>query len=204
VIRQVALVICLIAGANAIALAQPADARYRVRPGDVLELAFTLTPEFNQTVTVRPDGYITLRGGDDLEVTGLTTGEIREKVRTRYAYVLRDPVLTVDVKDFEKASFTVLGEVAKPGQYDLRGEITVTEAMAIAGGFTRAAKHSQVILFRPASPAWLHAKAINVKEMLQRPDLREDLRLQPGDIVFVPRSFLASIREFIPRVVIGL
>ena len=75
-------------------------------------------------------------------------------------------MISVDPKDFEKPYFVVGGQVGKPGKFDLRGDITLTEAIAMAGGFTDAAKHSQVLLFRRVSDQWTEAKIINVKKML--------------------------------------
>ena len=183
---------------------QRRDARYTVRKGDVLDLNFPFTPEFNQTVTVQPDGYITLRGVGDLRVAGQTTPQVVEKVQAAYAGTLHDPVVTVDLKDFEKPYFVASGEVTRPGKYDLRGETTVTQAVAIAGGFTSSAKHSQVLLFRPVSDQWVEVKKLNVKEMLQSANLSEDLHLLPGDMLFVPKNALSKISPFIPRPTMGV
>lgn len=183
---------------------QRRDPRYTVRKGDVLDLNFPFTPEFNQTVTVQPDGYITLRGAGDLRVEGQTTPQLVEQVRTAYGGSLHDPVVTVDVKDFEKPYFIVSGEVEHPGKFDLRGDTTVTQAVAIAGGFTSSAKHSQVLLFRPVSDEWVEVKKINVKKMLRSADLSEDVHLRPGDMLFAPKNSLSKIAPFIPRPGLGL
>ena len=108
--------------------------RYRLRTGDILDLNFPFTPEFNQSVVVQPDGYINLRGIGEIRVQGKTTPEVVEALRAAYGRILRDPEVTVELKDFEKPYFIVGGEVAKPGKYDLRGDTTVVEAVTIAGG----------------------------------------------------------------------
>ena len=109
----------------------------------------TLSPEFNQTVAVQPDGYVTLKGAGTIFVEGQTVPELTETVKAAYAKILHDPVIAIALKDFEKPYFIAAGQVAKPGKYDLRSDLTVTEAVAIAGGFNDKAKHSQVVLFRP-------------------------------------------------------
>src|SRR5271163_4668317 len=73
--------------------------RYTIHPSDTLELTFALSPEFNQTVTVEPDGYITLREVGDLQVSGQTLPELRESIKTAYSKILHDPVISVDPKD---------------------------------------------------------------------------------------------------------
>ena len=65
-----------------------------------------------------------------------------------YGAFLHDPEVSIILKDFEKPFFLAGGQVARPGKYELRSPTTVAEAVAIAGGFTEQAKHSQVVLFR--------------------------------------------------------
>jgi polysaccharide export outer membrane protein len=178
--------------------------RYKINPSDVLELTFALTPEFNQTVTVQPDGYITLRVVGDLPAEGQTLPELTESIKTAYSKILQDPQITVDPKDFEKPYFTVGGQVGKPGKFDLRSEVTLTQAIAIAGGFTDASKHSQVLLFRRVSDQWTEARIINVKKMMTSRDLKEDPDLKPGDMLFVPKNALSKIKPFLPTSSVGL
>jgi len=179
------------------------DLRYTIHPSDTLELTFMLTPEFNQTVTVQPDGYITLRNVGDLKAAGHTLPELTESIKTAYSKILHDPVISVDPKDFEKPYFVVGGQVGKPGKFDYRGNVTVTEAIAIAGGFTDASKHSQVLLFRRESDRWTEARIINVKRMLESKDLQEDPELQPGDMLFIPKNAISKIKPFLPTSSVG-
>jgi polysaccharide export outer membrane protein len=177
--------------------------RYKINPSDTLDLTFSLTPEFNQTVTVQPDGYISLRDVGDLQVAGKTLPEFTEAVKAAYSKILHDPVISVDPKDFEKPYFIVGGQVGKPGKFDLRSDVTVTQAIAIAGGFTDSSKHSQVLLFRRVSDQWTEAKIINVKKMLNSRDLQEDPDLRPGDMLFVPKNALSKIKPFLPTTSVG-
>lgn len=179
------------------------NGRYAIHPSDTLELSFMLTPEFNQTVTVQPDGYITLRDVGDLKAAGRTLPELTESIKAAYSKILRDPVISVDPKDFEKPYFVVGGQVGKPGKFDWRGNVTLTQAIAIAGGFTDAAKHSQVLLFRRASDQWTEARIINIKKMLSSGNLQEDPELQPGDMLYVPKNTLSKIKPFLPTSSVG-
>jgi polysaccharide export outer membrane protein len=178
--------------------------RYRITAGDVLELAFPFVPEFNQTVTVQPDGYIALRGISEIAVAGHMVSEVKDSITVAYASILRDPVITVALKDFERPYFVVAGEVSKPGRYELRGAVTLTAALAIAGGPVPGAKKSEVILFRRYSADAVEAKAVDLQKMYAKHDLSEDPVLRPGDTLFVPKSRMSSIAPYIPKPGIGL
>jgi polysaccharide biosynthesis/export protein len=177
---------------------QHRNPHYQLSRGDTFDLAFPFTPEFNQTVTVQPDGYIALTGLGDRYVAGKTVPELRELLQTEYAKILHDPVINIVPKDFEKPYFIAGGQIGRPGKYDLRGDTTLTEAIAIAGGFTGNSKHSQVLLFRRVSQDWASAKIINVKKMFQEGNLKEDLHLQSGDMFFVPQNKISKIKPWVP------
>jgi hypothetical protein len=87
--------------------------RYVIQRQDVLVLTFPLTPELNQTVTVQPDGYINLQNGGSLHVQGNTVPDVIDAVKKAYASTLHDPIVNVDLKDFQKPLFTVSGRAAQ-------------------------------------------------------------------------------------------
>lgn len=183
---------------------QERGARYQLCAGDVFDIAFPFTPEFNQSVTIQPDGYVALTGVGNLQVAGKTVPEVTELLRVNYAKILHDPVVNIILKDFQKPYFIATGELAHPGKYDLRSDTTLTEAVAIAGGFTENSKHSEVFLFRHVSNRWVEVKKVDVKKMFKAADLSEDLHLQPGDMVFVPQSRLSKFRRYIPAPGVGV
>src|SRR5262249_43125050 len=137
---------------------QRRELRYKLQAGDSFEVSFELNPEFNQTATVQPDGYITLRGIGDLQVANRTMPELTQVLRSAYSQILHEPRIIAVLKDFEKPYFVANGQVARPGKYDLRGDTTLTQAIAMSGGFLDSAKHSQVLLFRRASEGWFSAQ----------------------------------------------
>jgi polysaccharide biosynthesis/export protein len=171
---------------------------YKLQKSDVVEVSFTFAPEFNQTVSVQPDGYIFLRGAGALFVEGQTLPELSGAVRLAYARTLHDPEVNLSLKDFEKPYFLAGGEVSRPGKYELRSDITVAEAVAIAGGFNGQAKHSQVVLFRRLPNATVQARVLNLKQLLKTRRLDEDSRLISGDFLFVPQSTISKIRKYMP------
>jgi len=183
---------------------QPHDPRYQLCLGDTLDIKFRFTPEFDQSVTVQPDGFISLRDISDLHVAGKTVPEVAEILQKRYSRILHDPVVTIVLKDFEKPYFIANGEVGRPGKYDLRADTTVLEAVGVAGGFKDTSKHSQVLLFRRVSNGWMPVKILDVKAMLNSGDLTEDLRLHPGDMIYVPKNTLSKVKPFIPVPGVGI
>jgi polysaccharide export outer membrane protein len=183
---------------------QQRDERYEIHAGDSFDVAFELSPEFNQTgVVVQPDGFITMRGVGDIKVDGETVPRLTETIKTAYSKILHDPIITVTLKDFEKPYFIADGQIGRPGKYDLRGNVTLTQAIAIAGGFQDSAKHSQVLLFRRVSDQWMEAKIFNVKKMEKSGKLSEDPFLHPGDMLFVPKSAFSKISRFISAPSVG-
>jgi polysaccharide export outer membrane protein len=176
---------------------QQRNPRYKVQASDVLNLTFPLSTELSQTVTVQPDGFITLLGAGDLYVQGMTVPEIVEALKRSYVKTLHEPIINVDLKDFQKPYFIVSGQVAKPGQFELRYDTTVSEGIALAGGFTKDGK-SQIFLFRRVSSGWIEVRKVNLKDFLQGKNVNEDVRLQPGDMLYAPEKFISKFRQYVP------
>ncbi len=190
--------------ANGARQLQERNSLYRLEKSDVLELNFTFAPEFNQTITVQPDGYIGLRGAGVVVAAGLTVPELRQRLREEYSAVLRDPQVTVVLKEFEKPYFVVAGEVVRPGRYELRGVTTMAQALAVAGGFTNRARQSQVLLFRRISAEWAEVRQLNAKQIFKARSGTEDVELRSGDMLFVPQSKWSKIRTIMPTASLGM
>jgi len=171
---------------------------YRLCKSDVVAISFTFSPEFDQTVSVQPDGYIALKGIKQVPAEGITVPELQAAIGRAYVGVLHDPEVTIVLQDFDKPYFIVGGEVNHPAKYELRSDIRVTEAVAIAGGFTPRAKHSQVVLFRRVSDDLVESHLLDVKTMMQSRTVAEDIHLRPGDFVFVPQNLISKIKQYLP------
>ena len=186
--------------------------RYKLQPDDGLMISFPLSPEFDQpshciqttncTVLVQPDGYIDLEGAGSVYVKGLTVPEVVEALKKAYSGILHDPIIHVDLVDFQKPFFLVSGQVGKPGQYDLRHDTTVSEAIAIAGGFAPTAK-TQVFLFHRVSSGWVEVKKLNLKDILHGKNVNEDAQMSSGDMLFVPEKFIVNFRKYVPYSISG-
>ncbi len=172
--------------------------RYEMRPDDSFDVTFEITPEYNQTVIVQPDGYVSMRSVGDIRVEGLTVSQVTDKLREAYGKILNHPMISIVLKDFAKPYFIVDGQVKNPGKFDLRDDTTVVQAIAVAGAFLPSAKHSQVVLYRRVSDQWTQATLLDVKKMENDHNLSEDVHLQPGDMLFVPKNRISKIAPFIP------
>jgi polysaccharide export outer membrane protein len=177
---------------------------YCLQKTDTLEISFTFTPEFNQTAAVQPDGWLVLKGAGPIYAEGRSVAELTNQVRQAYGGFLKDPEVTITLKDFQKPYFFAAGEVTHPGKYELRNETTVTGAIAISGGFTSRARHSQVVLFRKMGEHWAQPRIINVKKLLADGNLDEDLHIDSGDLIFVPQNTFSKIRTYMPPLNLGM
>jgi polysaccharide biosynthesis/export protein len=176
------------------------DGSYQLRKGDSVELIFALCPEFDQTVTVQPDGYISLKGVGRVPAIGISLADLADAVDTAYKEILNNPKVAASLKDkdIEKPYFIAAGQVVRPGKYDLKSATTLFEAVTIAGGFTDNAKHTQVVLYRQTLDDRYEARVVNVKKLLAQHDLNQDIRLQPGDMLYVPKSTLGNLKPYLP------
>ena len=177
---------------------------YRLSKSDIAEISFAFAPEFDQTVTVQPDGFVTLKDTGHLFAEGLTAQELEAAIDAAYAHVLHDPQATVVLKEFEHPYFIASGEVTHPEKYELRGPTTIATAVAMAGGLSQQAKHSEVILFRHVTPDVVETRVVNLKAMLKHRNLDEDLSLQAGDFLYVPRSAVSNVMRFMPTTSMGM
>ncbi len=191
-------------GAQSIPQFAGRDPRYRLQPTDVIEVQYRYTPEFNQTVSIQPDGFVSIQVVGDVKLQGLTLDEAKMLIVEKSKARLKDPEVTLTLKEFEKPYFVVGGEVANPGRFDLRGDTSAIEAIARAGGFkTNSAKHSQVILFRRVGPTLAKTEILNLKAVTQAPFTEPDAALRSGDVLIVPQNQVSKIERFVKWVNVG-
>lgn len=180
------------------------EQRYRIQPNDVVEVQFRYTPEYNYAGTVQPDGFIALQVVGDVKVAGLTLDEASAAIARQANARLRDPEVTVLLKDFVKPHFVVAGEVNKPGTYDLRGEVTAVQAIAMSGGFKDNSKRSQVVLLRKVSANYAEVKVLNLKQLMSPGKIREDILIHPDDMLVVPQNKISRVEPYMRLGSMGL
>jgi polysaccharide export outer membrane protein len=137
-------------------------------------------------------------------VLGLTIPEVQAAIKAAYQNILHDPIIQVDVKDFQKPVFTVLGQVYHPGQFEIRRDTTLSEGMAIAGGLNVNSKTQVFLMRRVNGTNMLEVHKFNLKQVLDGKNINEQPHLQAGDIVFVPEKFITNFKKYVPYPGIGI
>lgn len=177
------------------------DFKYRVSAGDELGVRFPLNPDLNAQVTVGPDGRGVFPLVSGVRVGGLTIEEVDAALNKAYEGVLRRPIVQTQIYNYIAGQVYVMGEVEQPGAKSIRGEMTVTQAVAAAGGFDPTARSGKVVLLRrrPGDGRAL-MRTIDVDAAL-RGDEAANMRVLPGDVVFVPRSQIAEVNRIVQQYV---
>jgi polysaccharide export outer membrane protein len=167
---------------------------YLIRSGDRLSIKFPYHTELNEpTLTVRPDGQITLMHIGDVRALGLTVAQLKHQLEKAYSEVLVNPVISVNLTEFVMARVFVGGQVNKAGSYELRAGQTLMQAVILAGGFTNDANRKLVLHARPAGDGKLRVTQHNALELMSKTNEAHDFPLQDGDYVFVPDSKLSKM-----------
>jgi polysaccharide export outer membrane protein len=160
---------------------------YRIHPGDVLDITFFYTPEYNATsVPVRPDGKIQLPLAGDFAIAGMTPDEASAALKKVYSSQLKNPDLAIIVKTFGANSVVVQGSVRNPGELPLSGEASLLQAIGRAGSFTGTADISKVTVVRHSGGGTPMSIVLDLRRALTGADPELDIPLLPGDVIFVP------------------
>ncbi len=173
------------------------EKRYRLNPGDVLEIVYRYTPEFNQTVAIQPDGFVVLEIVGEIELGGLTVEQARKNILASAAKRLKDPEVTLLLKEFQKPYFVVAGEVPQPGRFQLNENITALQAVMLAGGFKDTAKQSQVLVYRKINSDTAEVRILSLKNIRKTSDLENDFALESGDMILVPRNTITKVERYV-------
>lgn len=209
--RRVLLLVCAIAvlfGGTAAAQTPiavgpaRADANlppYLLQLGDVLDIKFFYNPELNETVPVRPDGRISLPLANDVQAAGRTVADLRAELMKLYAAQLRQPEVAVMVKEFAARRIYVGGEVNTPALLRVPGDITLLQAIFEAGGLRRTAKAESVVVLRYQGTTQPEFIKVDLKSALEKGVPGSDIALQASDIVFVPKTRIAKMDDFVDQ-----
>jgi len=165
------------------AIAVPGD--YKIGPEDLLDVAVWNNTAISRAVPVRPDGKISLPLLNDVQAAGLTPMQLREALAKKLTDYMPTPEVSVIVKEVHSFKVSVLGEVKKAGQYELKSRTTVLDVVALAGGFTEFAARSRIVILRPNGTT-VKRVSFNYNKAITPDVAPDDLFLQPGDVVVVP------------------
>jgi polysaccharide biosynthesis/export protein len=155
---------------------------YRIGPEDVLQISVWKNDAMSRAVPVRPDGMISLPLLNDVQAGGLTALELREVLTQKLAEYIPSPEVSVIVSDVRSFKVSVMGEVARPGRFDLRSWTTVVDVLALAGGFSQFAARSRIVILRPEGKT-MKRIPFNYNKLTGD---QENFYLRNGDIVLVP------------------
>ncbi len=168
---------------------------YRIGRQDLLEIDVFGVEELKQTVRVSDDGSITLPLLGRLAVAGLTKAELEGLIaRLLDERYVRDPQVTVFVKEYESRKVAVSGAVKKPDTYEMLGDKTLLEMISIAGGLDKDLG-KEIVIFRQDDHGTTRRIAVDLERLVYDADPSLNLAVLPGDIIYVPA--VEKIRIFV-------
>ena len=156
---------------------------YRIGPEDVLQISVWKNEAMSRMVTVRPDGKISMALLNDIQAAGLTALQLREVVAKKLAEYIPTPEISVIVAEVRSFKVSVIGEVTRPGRFELKSWTTALDALALAGGFTQFAARSKIVILHPEGTTM---KRIPFNYNKVAAGEQENFYLRNGDIVLVP------------------
>jgi polysaccharide export outer membrane protein len=157
---------------------------YVIGPEDILSVVSWRDKELSAEVVVRPDGKISLPMLNDVQAAGMTPEQLAAAVQKTATKYVRDPGITVIVKEIHSRKVYVIGEVAKPGPVSLGSEMNVLQAIAQAGGFLETANKGDVVIVRNENGEE-HRFKFNYNDVVRGKNVVQNIRLLPGDTILV-------------------
>jgi protein involved in polysaccharide export with SLBB domain len=174
---------------------------YTVGVGDEVEVKLPYNAEFSDRVTVGPDGRFTLPLIGEVRAEGRTVADLTAELDSRFSQDLRSPRVQVAIRNYVSQRIFVGGEVSKPGVYTLQGRIGLLEAiiMANANGSMDTGRMSQVVLIRRSKDGEPMMRTVDLTNFIR--GSANDVPLQSSDVVFVPKSTIAELNQFMEQFV---
>lgn len=173
----------------------PAEApmAYRLQPKDAISVKFYYQPQLNEDLIIRPDGKISLQLVNDVEAANKTVAELAASITQKYRNILSRPEAAVILRSIAQHRLYVGGEIRQPGMILWEEPVTALQAIFQAGGFAPTADNRRTVLIRrdPQGRANFYLCDLELSE--------NDFFLQPYDILFVPRSSVASADLFVEQ-----
>jgi len=168
---------------NVTGIKPPAD--YVIGVDDQLEVVYWQDKDMSASVTVRPDGNISLPLVNEVKAAGLTPEELRKAIAEAAAKFIEDPTVSVGVTAINSRKVFITGQIAKPGSYPLTDSMTVLQMIATAGGPNEYAKSDKITILRRENGKDV-AHKFNYKNVSQGKSLEQNISLKPGDTIVIP------------------
>jgi polysaccharide export outer membrane protein len=165
--------------------ATPDLGQYRIGPEDSLQIAIWKNDAMSRAVIVRPDGKISMPLLNDVQAAGLTPMELRDVIAKQLVEYMPNPEVSVIVVEPKSFKVSVIGEVPKPGRYELRSWTTVLDMLALAGGFNQFSARARIFILRPDGDK-MKRLPFNYNKAVSEGGEQENFYLRSGDIIVVP------------------
>ncbi len=175
------------------------EPQYRLYPGDELDVAVPSAPELNKTVTVQPDGRVNLNLIAPQMAADRTASQLEAEISSAYASQLLRPQVSVTVRAQPLKVF-VGGEVAKPGVYDMPGDIDALRAIIEAGGFSDTAKRSEVVIIRRGPGGVAMMRTVDLNQPFKDAAHADFVPLRRFDVIYVPKTGLAEVGAYMNQI----
>lgn len=175
--------------------------KYTLGPDDVIEIIVMRRPEFSGTFPINSEGKIQYKFVGDIDIRGLTKKQVEEKLVKILSNYLVSPEVNVTITEYRSKFIFVLGEVGQPGKYYIKSEsITVRDAVVTASLPTYAAAMRKCSLITPDKNGKVKNRQVNIYEILYGGDLRKNIEMHPGDLLYVPSTVMAKVIRVISPV----
>jgi polysaccharide biosynthesis/export protein len=164
--------------------------RYKIGPLDTLNVVVWRNPELSSTITVRPDGMISMPLVEDMQAAGRNPADLSRDVEKALGKYIRDPVVSIVVSGFQGVysdQIRIVGEAAKTQAVPYRQNMTMLDVMIQAGGMTDFADGNGAVLIRGAEGGKQYS--VRLKDLLKRGDISANVAMMPGDVIIVPQSW---------------
>lgn len=162
---------------------QPAD--YPLRPGDQVEVAVWKEPDLTRTVIIRPDGKLSFPLTGEIAASGRTVAQVQTELSNRLKAYIPEPVVTVSLTGLAGNTVYVIGQVNKPGVYIMNPQLTILQALSVAGGMTPFAALNDIKVIR-AGKGTQKVLQFPYSDVSKGRNLEQNVVLEAGDVVVVP------------------
>jgi polysaccharide export outer membrane protein len=177
------------------------NSKYTLGINDVIEVTVLRHPEVSGQFNINNEGNIQFEFVGDLHVTGMTKEEVTTMLAEKLTEFIISPEVTVQIVGYNSKVVYVIGEVGSPGKIYMRGDtITIREALLMAGLPLLTAKVEKTKLFTPSAEGIPEQKNVDLKKLLYKGDLRENIVMKPGDTLFVPPTAMTKVMRTIQPV----
>ena len=166
--------------------------------GDVLDIAVYDEPDLTiEGIPIRPDGKISYPLAGELQAEGLTVNELNLTLTEGLQKFILAPKVSIIVQEFNSQKYTIFGEVVNPGIYPLTTDISITSALASAGGLNKGNFRATTVELADLSHAFIAREGVvlpvNFTRLIRQGDMRYDISLQAGDYIYIPSGLSKEV-----------